>query len=62
MSLIRSIFELLTFGLSKCFNMHVGKYKESYKCIPVFLDSWISQEVENKKSSNIKFQEMRKSI
>ena len=51
-------FNFLQFGLSKCFKMHVGKYKERYKCTPVFLDSWKSQEVENKESGKIQFQEM----
>ena len=51
-------FNFLQFGLSKCFKMHVGKYKERYKCTPVYLDSWKSQEIENKNTGKIDFQEI----
>ena len=50
-------FNFLQFGLTKCFKMHVGKFKENYKCRPVYLDSWNSQEVEDNRSGNIQFQE-----
>ena len=50
-------FNFLQFGLTKCFKMHVGKYKEKFKCRPVFLDSWTSQEIENKTSGKLEFSE-----
>ena len=50
-------FNFLQYGLSKCFKIHVGKYKEKYKCQPVYLDSWKSEEIEEKKSGTIKFSE-----
>ena len=53
----QSRFNFLQFGLSKCFKLHVGKYKEKFKCQPVYLDSWTSAEVEDKKSGQIHFQE-----
>ena len=53
----QSRFNFLQFGLSKCFKLHVGKYKEKFKCQPVYLDSWTSAEVENEKSGQIHFQE-----
>ena len=53
----QSRFNFLQFGLAKCFKMHVGKYKEKFKCKPIFLDSWKSEEVEEKKSGKIIFQE-----
>ena len=37
--------------------MHVGKFKEKYKCQPVFLDSWISEEIQDEKSGKITFHE-----
>ena len=53
----QSRYNFLQFGLSKCFKLHVGKYKEQFKCQPVFLDSWTSEEIEDKKSGKIYFQE-----
>ena len=50
-------FNFLQFGLSKCFKLHVGKYKEKFKCQPVFLDSWASKEVEDTQTGQIHFQE-----
>ena len=41
----------------KCKKMHVGKTKENYKCTPVFLDNWTSNEFENKETGNIEFHE-----
>ena len=43
-------FDFLRFGLTKCYNMHVGKHKEKIKYQPAFLDSWKSHEVEENKS------------
>ena len=37
--------------------MHVGKYRERYKCQPISLDSWKSEEIEDKTSGMINFQE-----
>ena len=51
-------FNHLQFGLSKCFKMQEGKYKESFKCTPLYLYNWKSQEVQDKKSGRIQFQEM----
>ena len=53
----RAKFNFLQFGISKCFKMHVGKYKENFKCRPVYLDTWKSQEVEEITSGKIHFQE-----
>ena len=53
----KSKYNFLQFSLSKCFKLHVGKYKEQFKCQPVFLDSWTSEEIEDKKSEKIQFQE-----
>ena len=53
----QSRYNFLQFGLSKCFKLHVGKYKEKFKCQPVLLDSWTSEEVEDKKTGQIYFQE-----
>ena len=53
----QSSFNFLQFGLSKCFELHVGKYKEKFKCQPVYLDSWTSEEVEDEQSGEIRFQE-----
>ena len=50
-------FNILQFGLSKCFKLHVGKYKEKYKCQPIHLDSWKSGEIEDKKSGKVEFSE-----
>ena len=50
-------FKYLQFGLSKCSKMHVGKTKQNFKCTPVFLDHWTTEEKENEKSSQIHFQE-----
>ena len=47
----------LQFGLTKCFKVHVRKYKEKFKCRPVFHDSWTSQEKENKTSGKVEFSE-----
>ena len=30
----------LQFGSQKCKKMHIGKTKEEYKCLPVFVDNW----------------------
>ena len=43
-------FKYLQFGLSKCSKMHVGKTKQNFKCTPVFLDNWTTEE---KKMKNL---------
>ena len=53
----QSRYNYLQFGLSKCFKMHVGKTKQKFKCSPVLLDNWTSQEKENKQTGKIEFQE-----
>ena len=53
----QSRFNFLQFGLSKCYKMHIGKTKQKFKCTPVFLDSWKSEEIENEKSGKVTFQE-----
>ena len=50
-------FNFPQFGLSKCYKMHIGKSKQSFECTPVFLDSWKSEEIENKITGNIELQE-----
>ena len=58
-------FNYLQFGPSKCAKMHVGKIKQKFKCSPVYLDNWISEEKENKITGKIrknsgKFRKFRK--
>ena len=48
-------FKYLQFGLSKCSKMHIGKTKQKYKCTPVLLDNWTSEENEDKKTGKINF-------
>ena len=43
-------FNYLRFGLSKCSKMHVCKTKPKFKCTPVRLDQWSSEEIECKKT------------
>ena len=52
----QSRFNYLQFGLTKYYKMHVVKYKEKFKCQPVFLDSWKSHEVKEKRSGQVKLQ------
>ena len=49
----QSIFNYSQFGLSKCYKMSVGKYKEKYKCQLVFLDRWKSHEEEDKNTGHV---------
>ena len=37
--------------------MHIGKTKQSFKCTPVSLDHWSSEEMENKDTGKIYFHE-----
>ena len=37
--------------------MHIGKTKQSFKCTPVSLDRWSSEETENKETGKIHLQE-----
>ena len=46
-------FHYLQFGLSKCSKMHVRKTKQKFKCTPVFLDKWTTEEIENKTTGKI---------
>ena len=34
----------LQFGISKCSKMHIGKMKLKFKCSPIFLDQWKSED------------------
>ena len=36
----------LKFGADKCKKMHVGKYCDEYKCLPIFVDTWEENETE----------------
>ena len=36
----------LQFGADKCKKMHVGKYCDEYKCLPIFVDTWEESETE----------------
>ena len=50
-------FNSLQFGLSKCSKMHVGKTKQRYKCNPIYLDQWKTEEIENTKTGKVELQE-----
>ena len=50
-------FNYLQFGLSKCSKMHIGKTKPNFKCTPVLLDNWTSEEREDEKTGEIQFKE-----
>ena len=43
----QSRYNYLQFGLSKCCKMHIGKTKQNFKCTPILLDKWTSEEKEN---------------
>ena len=50
-------FNSLQFGLSKCSKMHVGKTKQRYKCNPIYLDQWKTEEIENTITGKVELQE-----
>ena len=50
-------FNYLQFCLSKCSKMHTGKTKQNFKCTPVLLDNWTSEEREDEKTGEIQFKE-----
>ena len=37
--------------------MHIGKYKQKFKCTPVRLDQWTSKEIENKQTGKVELHE-----
>jgi hypothetical protein len=47
----------LQFGPTKCKKMHVGKYKEDFKCQPLYVDNWKETEVEDSDTGNIKVED-----
>ena len=53
----QSRYNYLQFGLSKCFKMHIGKTKQNFKCTPILLDKWTSEEKENQETGQIHFEE-----
>ena len=48
----KTLSKKLQFGPTKCKKMHVGKYKEEFKCQPLFVDNW--KETEDCDTENIK--------
>ena len=57
-------FNYLQFGHDKCSKMHIGKTIQKFKCTPVLLYQWTSEEIENpqtgKSELHEKFIEKRK--
>ena len=44
----------LQFGSEKCKKIHIGKYCDQYKCLPLFVESWEEKELETTKSCDPK--------
>ena len=40
-------FKFLQFGIKKCFKLHIGKERQKFKCCPIKLDCWKTEEVED---------------
>ena len=43
---VQSGLKLLQYGTEKCYKIHVGLYKEKYKCSPVYMDGWEAKDVD----------------
>ena len=50
-------FKYFQFGIEKCFKLHIGKNKDKYKCSDIYLDNWMTEEVEDKSSGEVKLEE-----
>ena len=44
----------LQLGVTKCTKIHVGKYKEDFKCKKLKVDNWIEVPIEEQESTSIK--------
>ena len=47
----------LQFGPTKCKKMHVGKFREEFKCQPLFVENWKETEVEDCETGQIKIED-----
>ena len=54
----QSSLKYLQYGVDKCFKIHVGLYKEKYKCTPIYLDGWKAQEVKCLTTGQVKLNEV----
>ena len=50
-------FNYLQFGLKKCSKMHIGKTRQKFKCTPIFLDNWTTEEIKNRETGEIELNE-----
>ena len=37
--------------------MHIGKTRQKFKCTPIFLDNWTTEEIKNRETGKIELNE-----